>query len=260
LAQTITAAKLKPFAHPGNINIDCIAFHPRNAHIVATGAHDGRIRVYDLAKNALLKEIVAHADKKLPNPIYTIAFSPDGGQILSASYDRSLKLHDAVSGALIRVFKAYDAKDFPTGHQDEVYAAAFSPDGQLIASGSGGLECGIKIWKTADGSVVRALLNPALTVGSKNGPAHPGWIYHVRFLKDGRLVSVGDAPKNHGYIAVWNVVDGQPVHAEATAFGSIYGFAVSRDERTVAIGAGNRGRTKGDFNNAYLLRVPGINK
>jgi WD40 repeat protein len=257
----ITAAGLKPLPHPANINIDSIAFHPRNRHLVATGSHDGRIRVYDLTKNALLKEIVAHADKTKANPIYTIAFSPDGGQVLSASFDHSLKLHDAVSGALVRDFKARDEKAFPKGHVYEVYAAAFSPDGALIASGSGGLECGVKIWKTADGSVVRDLINPALPSPIKvGGPAHPGWIYHVRFLKDGRLITVGDAPKNHGHLAIWNVADGKLLHAESTPFGSIYGFAMSRDEKTIVLGAGNRGRSDGGFNNAYLVRVPGINK
>jgi WD40 repeat protein len=212
-------------------------------------------------KGAVLKDIAAHVDKTNPNPIYTVAFSPDGSKVLTSSYDRTLKLYDVASGNFIRELKAHDPKTSPNGHQDEVYAAAFSPDGKLIASGSGGQERVIKLWKADDGAFVRDLANPQLMKDPK-GPAvsHPGWIYQVRFMRSGRLVSVGDAPKNGGYLAVWDPTDGKLIDGEATSFGALYGLALSADDKLLAVGAGSRSRVSGDFDHAYLLRVPGINK
>lgn len=260
LRTSMGSGLIKPIQHPGPIN--GIAFNPKNPTIMATGAQDGRVRVIDLAKNVLLKEILAHVAKdNKPNPVYTVAFSPDGKNILSSSFDHSLKLHDAVTGNLVREFKGHDEKGFPRGHTEEVYAAAFSPDGSLIASGSGGLERVIKIWKTDDGSVIRDLINPTLAGSSKENPvSHPGWIFHVRFLNNGRLVSAGDAPKSRGYLAVWNVADGKLLNEATTTTGSLLGFSLSADEKTLAIGCGNRGSLPNDFNRAEIVRMPGVNR
>ena len=41
-----------------------------------------------------------------------------------------------------------------SGHTDQVYALAISPDGNLVASGD--WKGDVKIWKVADGTVVKA--------------------------------------------------------------------------------------------------------
>src|SRR5262249_42712924 len=41
-----------------------------------------------------------------------------------------------------------------SGHTDWVYTVAFSPDGNLVASGSWNGE--VKVWKVADGTVVKS--------------------------------------------------------------------------------------------------------
>lgn len=259
LTTTMGAGLIKPIQHPAAIN--GIAFNPKNPMMMATAAADGRVRIIDLAKNVLVKEILAHVNKDKTSPVYAVAFAPDGKNVLSSSFDHSMKLHEALTGNLVREFKAFDEKGFPQGHRDEIYAVAFSPDGSLIASGSGGLERVVKIWKTDDGSVVRDLINPNLPGASKENPtSHPGWVHHVRFLNNGRLISVGDAPKNRGYIGIWNVADGSLIRGESTDFGSLMGFALTPDEKTMAVGCGNRGPIVGDFNNAKILKVQGVNR
>jgi WD40 repeat protein len=249
------------FPHP-NI-VDCVAFDPQSK-LAATGCHDGKIRIWDLVKKAVQKEITAHVQEKpqqVQHPIYTVAFSADGKQLVSSSFDKTLKIWNVDDGKLVREFKAYHEKDFPKGHQEEVFAAALSPDGKLLASGSGGQERVIKIWNVADGTVVRDLPNPALVKDPK-APAmsHPGWVYHIRFTKDGKLVSAGDAPKNHGYLAVWNPQDGKLLYADQRPDGAFFGLAVAPDDKSVALGAGSRGRPAPELNNAYLVRVPGLAK
>jgi WD40 repeat protein len=241
--------------------VDAVAFNPAGTQL-ASGGHDGKVRIFDVIKGAQLREINAHVT---PNAtmIYGVAWSPDGKQVVSASYDNSLKLWDANTGALVREFKAYKMKEFEKGHQDSVFCVAFSPDGKFLASGSGGIERVIKIWNVADGSVVRDLVNPKL---KPKGPtpqpqSHPGWIYNVRFTKDGkRLVSVGDAPLNKGYLAVWSTDDGKMLYGEEMALGTFYALALSPDDRLLAIGAGPRGRPTPELNSAYLIKMPDLGK
>ena len=52
--------------------------------------------------------------------VYSVAFSPDGTRIVSGSYDKTLRLWDAVSGAHLNMLN---------GHYNGVRSVAFSPDG-----------------------------------------------------------------------------------------------------------------------------------
>jgi WD40 repeat protein len=227
-----------------------------------SGCHDGKLRIYDLVKGVVLKEINAHSIAG-DTFIYCVAFTPDGKQVLTASVDKSMKLWDATSGAMVREFKAHKVKEFEKGHLDSVFAAAFSPDGKFLASGSAGLERVIKIWDVAKGAVIRDLANPQLQAANPKGPtqSHPGWIYQLRFTRDGKnLVSAGDAPMNKGYLAVWNPEDGKLLYGEALPLGCFFGLSVSADRRMLAVGAGPRGRPTPEFNCAYLLKWPVMEK
>jgi len=247
-------------------NVDAVAFQPGNA-VLAGAAHDGKVKFFDLVKNAQVKDISAHISvvnkNNVPQPIYSLAFTPDGKQFLTSSFDNSIKLWDSVSGNLVREFKAHKVKEFEMGHQEPVFTAAFSPDGKFIASGSSGLERIIKIW-SMDGKVVRNLVNPSYP-DSPSFPAasHPGSVTNLRFTKDGKhLISVGDAPGNKGFLAVWDWQAGKMVHSSTSPLGVFYGLALSPDEKTLAVTAGNRDR-KGaspDFNATYLMKMPVLGK
>jgi WD40 repeat protein len=282
-------APVKNFPHPNQVY--CLAFHP-TAPLLASGNFDGKVRFFDLVKGVQVREINAHP-KVNETMIYAIAFSPDGKQLVSAGYDNSLKLWDQASGKLIREFKtvplrvppqvgartfgllrsphkegplvaawtlvaSLDKKSFDRGHEDTVFSLAFSPDGKYLASGSGGLERAIKIWKVEDATLVRDLNNPKL----KRAPgaviqSHPGWVYGVRYTPDGkRLLSAGDAPLNKGYLAMWDAASGKLLYGEELPLGVFYSLAVSPDGAKLALGAGPRGRPQPELNCAYLLKLP----
>ena len=59
--------------------------------------------------------------------VWSVAFSPDGTQIVSGSADTTLRRWDAVSGAHLNTLK---------GHSDTVTSVVFSPDGTQVVSGS----------------------------------------------------------------------------------------------------------------------------
>jgi WD40 repeat protein len=85
--------------------------------------------------------------------LLSVAFSPDGKRLVSASADYTLLLWDVRTGKTIG--------DPLTGHGKEVFSAAFSRDGRRIVSGMG--DGTIRLWS------VRA------AVPIQQGPASTAW-------------------------------------------------------------------------------------
>jgi WD40 repeat protein len=67
--------------------------------------------------------------------ISSMAFSPEGQTLATASWDHSIRLWDFVSGRRSGVLQ---------GHVNEVWAVAFTPDGRYVASGS--RDGGVFLW------------------------------------------------------------------------------------------------------------------
>jgi WD40 repeat protein len=70
--------------------------------------------------------------------VFSAAFSPDGGTIVSASFDKTVKIWDVRTRRLLRTLE---------GHKEPVRSAAFSPDGGAIVSAS--VDKTVKIWAVA---------------------------------------------------------------------------------------------------------------
>ena len=103
--------------------------------------------------------------------VWHVAFSPDGQLIGTSSFDKSIKLWRADSGALLRTL---------TGHKQAVVGFTFSPDGRLLASGSD--DSTIKLWRVNDGALLKTL----------TGSDH---VYSVAFSPDGRWLAGGGREK-----------------------------------------------------------------
>src|SRR5207253_232634 len=157
---------IKNFGH-GNY-VDAVAFNPAGTQL-ATGGHEGILRIWDVAKGQVLRQINAHTAPPAPSAIYCLAWSPDGKQIVSGSLDRSLKLWDTANGTLVKEFKGYKEKEFEKGHRDGVFCVVFSPDGKTLVSGSS--DHTIKFWNVATGAVVRECVNPKLKGNGAVGAA-----------------------------------------------------------------------------------------
>jgi WD40 repeat protein len=255
---------VKTLQHPQLV--DAVAFD-QTGNTLATGCHDGNLRVWDVAKGQATKTVAAHiqAMPQQAHPVYGVAWAPGDKQIATSSYDHSLKLWDAAGGTLVREFKAAPPPPTtdkpapppgPVGHRDQVFALAFSKDGKLLASGSSDRTA--KLWDVNSGKVVRDFANPDLKPVVPGEPAvsHPGPVTGVRFSPDGAILyTAGGAPRYHGYLAAWGVADGKRVAGAERASGPIHALAVLPDGRLV-LGCGPKTRLETDAD-ALILKPPG---
>jgi WD40 repeat protein len=102
-----------------------------------------------------------------------------------------------------------------SGHSESVNSVAFSPDGRLLASGSG--DWTIKLWDVATGSEVRTLRG------------HTGGVNSVAFSPDGRLLA-----SSSGEIKLWDVASGREVRTLSGHTNGVTSVAFSPDGRLLA--------------------------
>ncbi|KAE9396751.1 WD40 repeat-like protein, partial [Gymnopus androsaceus JB14] len=72
-------------------------------------------------------------------------YGPDDGIIATASWDRTVRIWNAVNGALIHTL---------TGPTGQIWSAAFSPDGKLIAAGG---DHQVRLWSVESGKLLHTL-------------------------------------------------------------------------------------------------------
>ncbi len=188
-----------------------VAFSPENDRIV-TGGGEGTARVWDATDER--ESLVLRGNA---SPVLTVALSPDGGRIVTAGAQRdelevsrleSAQLWDRTTGK----------KTFTLdGHTAGISAAAFSPDGRLIATASGDQTA--RLWAADTGKPIATF------------SGHTGTVYAVAFSPDSRRIVTGG--KDHA-ARIWDVTTRTQIFELSGHLMSVRAVAFSPDGRSLA--------------------------
>ncbi|KAK5202848.1 hypothetical protein LTR96_011230 [Exophiala xenobiotica] len=155
---------------------------------------------------SLIQTLAGHSEL-----VTAVAFSPNGRQIVSGSWDKTIRIWDATTGQVEKTL---------AGHSGAVDAVAFSPDGRQIVSGS--RDNTIKIWDATTGQVEKTLAG------------HSAGVTAVAFSPDGRRIVSGSGDET---IKIWDATTGQVEKILAGHWSGVTAVAFLRDGRRIVSGS-----------------------
>ncbi|KAG5642692.1 hypothetical protein DXG03_002320 [Asterophora parasitica] len=162
-----------------DLYIRSVRFSP-DGKLLATGAEDRQIRIWDIAKKRIRNIFDGHQQE-----IYSLDFSRDGRFIISGSGDKTARIWDMNEGSS----KVLTINDTDSLNSDAgVTSVAISPNGQLVAAGS--LDTIVRIWDVSTGALMERLRG------------HRDSVYSVSFTPDGQGLVSGSLDKTLKY---WDV-------------------------------------------------------
>ncbi|XP_041823554.1 coronin-7-like isoform X1 [Melanotaenia boesemani] len=111
-----------------SVNVADFSWDPFDTRRLAVAGDDAKIRVWEVPEGGLKETITepkiilqGHTEK-----IYSIKFHPlASGLLVSSSYDLTVRVWNLESREQVKLL---------TGHQDQVFGMAWSPDGKLLAT------------------------------------------------------------------------------------------------------------------------------
>ena len=191
-----------------------VAFSPDGKRLAFAlwGGHD-TVKVLEAATGKELISLQGHTDR-----VNSMAYSPDGNWLASASEDQTIRVWDAVSGQETLTLR---------GHTGDIWSVAFSPDGKRLASRSGGV---IKVWDAAADQE-----SLSLTLKGHSGR-------FTSFSPDGKRLALAkhfllpeSPPRTDGTISVWDTVTGEEsLTLKGNTGGEVASVAFSPDGKRIA--------------------------
>lgn len=178
---------LKVLAEHGS-GVFAVVFSPDGTWL-ASGSQDCSVRLWDVRTARPIDSLTQHT-----NAVFTLAFHPEGKVLASGSIDHSICLWDVnplpqagtdqESSGSARLITALH------GHNHQVLAVAFSPDGSLLASGSA--DTTICLWDSTERRLRSTLRG------------HTHWVRSLAFSPDGAHLISGGGDQT---IRIWDLAE-----------------------------------------------------
>lgn len=143
-----------------------------DGRFIASASADATLKIWDASTGHHIDTLVGHMAG-----VNCVAWGPDSNTLATGSDDKAIRLWDRVSGRpKTKTRKSMAVQDMPPlcGHHNYVYCLAFSPKGNILASGS--YDEAVFLWDVRAGRLMRSL------------PAHSDPVSGIDFCCDGTLV------------------------------------------------------------------------
>jgi WD40 repeat protein len=157
-----------------------VAFNSDGRRLASSGSFPdwATVKIWDTTSGKELFALRGHQD-----PVWGVAFAPDGQMVGSASGDRTIKLWDLITGVERATLR---------GHTNQVDAVSFSPDGKFLASASH--DRTVRLWNLSTLKEHTLFQGHASRVTSVTFSPDGQWLASGSYDKTVRLWPVGKTP------------------------------------------------------------------
>lgn len=144
-----------------------------DGRFIASSSADATIKIWDAATGQHMDTLVGHMAG-----VSCVAWGPDSNTLASGADDKAIRLWDRVTGRpKTTARRMVHGQEMPPlrGHHNYIHCLAFSPKGNILASGS--YDEAVFLWDVRAGRLMRSL------------PAHSDPVSGIDFCRDGTLVA-----------------------------------------------------------------------
>jgi len=185
-----------------------VGFNNDSSRIVSSSRE--AVQIWNARQGSSIMNLTGHSEL-----VQVVKYSPDGTLVASGSYDKTIKIWDAINEG--------PAKLTLTGHTGVVSSIAFSPNGKRIASAS--MDHTINIWDPIAGGEPLLILT-----------GHLGAVLSIAYSPDGRNIASSSVDNT---VEIWDAkIGGRPI-LTITEVGKVLDIDFNHDGSRITLARDN---------------------